>query len=131
MINPFVKFKGLEFFGAYEMTSGKIASEPETRSYTEIYGELVYRLGSREQYYIGGRYNTLSGELKNFNPNADAEQINISRFAIAAGWYMTPNVMIKAEYVNQDYNDFAADGAAPIYSDGNFNGAVIEATISF
>ena len=131
MINPFVKFKGLEFFGAYETTSGKISGENDTRSYTQIYGELVYRLGSREQYYIGGRYNSVSGQLTNFVPNTDAQEISISRFAIAAGWYMTPNVMIKAEYVNQDYNDFPDTGGNSIFHDGNFNGAVLEATISF
>ncbi len=131
MINPFVKFKGFEFFGAYENASGQITGEVETRTYTQIYGELVYRFGKKEQYYVGGRYNTVSGQLTRFVPTLDAEEISISRFAVAAGWYMSPNVMLKAEYVNQDYNDFSATGSSSIFHDGNFNGAVIEATISF
>jgi hypothetical protein len=131
MVNPFVKYKGLEFLGAFETTSGMISNEVETRTYTQIYGELVYRFGADEQYYVGGRYNTVSGQLPNFNPTVSATEISISRFAIAAGWYMTPNVMLKAEYVNQDYNDFPATGGNSIFNDGNFNGAVLEATISF
>jgi hypothetical protein len=131
MVNPFVKYKGLEFLGAFETTSGMISNEVETRTYTQIYGELVYRFGADEQYYVGGRYYTVSGQLPNFNPTVSATEISISRFAIAAGWYMTPNVMLKAEYVNQDYNDFPATGGNSIFNDGNFNGAVLEATISF
>jgi len=128
MINPFVKYQGFEFFGAYETASGQITNEVESRSYTQIYAELVYRFGANEQFYLGGRYNTVNGSLPNFVPNLDATEISISRFAIAAGWYMTPNVMLKAEFVNQDYSDFPA---GDINEDGNFNGAVLEATISF
>lgn len=134
MINPFVKFKGLEFFGAYETASGKISSEAvDSRSYTQIYAEAVYRFGENEKYYVGGRYNTVSGELPHFNPDPTSSptEISISRFALAAGWYMTPNVMLKAEYVNQDYNDFPATGGNSIFNEGNFNGAVLEAVISF
>jgi hypothetical protein len=41
---------------------------------------------------------------------------------------MTKNVMMKAEYVVQNYNDFAA---TDILNEGSFNGAVFEAVISF
>lgn len=131
MINPFVKYKGIEFLGAYETASGQITGEADVRTYTQIYGELVYRFGATQQFYVGGRYNTVSGELTNFNPTVEADQISINRFALAAGWYMTPNVMMKVEYVNQDYVDFPTTGGNSIYNGGNFNGAVIEATISF
>lgn len=128
MINPFVKFKGLEVFGAFETASGKLRAEAETRTYTQIYGEAVYRFGENEKYYVGGRYNTVNGQLPNFVPNTDPTEVSISRFAIAAGWYMTPNVMLKAEYVSQTYNDYPA---TDILYEGSFNGGVIEAVISF
>lgn len=62
-INPFVKFKGLEFFGIYENVSGDKNDADGSRggSYTQIAGELLYRFGSREQFYVGGRYNVVSG----------------------------------------------------------------------
>lgn len=128
MINPFVKFKGLEVFGAFETASGKISAESETRTYTQIYAEAVYRFGENEKYYVGGRYNTVNGQLPNFNPTASPTDVSIARFAIAAGWYMTPNVMLKAEYVNQTYSDYPA---TDILHEGSFNGAVVEAVISF
>lgn len=128
MVNPFVKFKGLEFFGTYEMSSGKIAAEPQTRTWNQIHGELLYRFGEREQFYAGGKYNVASGGLANFNPANDPTQVSIDRLEIAAGWYLTKNVMVKAEYINQNYNDFPAD---QLLTDGNFNGGMFEAVISF
>ena len=40
----------------------------------------------------------------------------------------TKNIAIKAEYVNQDYKNFAA---TDIRSSGNFKGMMFEATIRF
>lgn len=128
MINPFVKFKGLEFFGTFETVSGKISGEAQTRTWTQLHGELLYRFGSREQFYAGGKYNTVSGELPNFNPTAQPTQVDISRLAVGAGWYMTPNVLVKAEYVNQDYKGYPTSS---LLYEGNFNGAMLEATIAF
>lgn len=123
MINPFVKYKGIEFLGAYETSSGKASNESDTRSFTQMYAELLYRFGKDENLYVGGRYNTVSGPLA-----VGANDISIDRYALAAGWYMTKNVMMKAEYVNQSYKDFAE---TDILYDGKFNGVVLEAVISF
>jgi len=130
MINPFVKYKGFEFLGAFETSSGKISAEANTRTYTQIYAELVYRFGEKENFYVGGRYNSVDGQLPNFspNPNVDPVDISVSRIAFAAGWYMTKNVMMKAEYVTQSYDGYAADD---ILKDGQFDGLVLEAVISF
>jgi hypothetical protein len=120
MINPFVKYKGFEFLGAFETSSGKISAETETRTYTQVYAELVYR--------FGGRYNSVAGQLPNFNPNASPTDITVNRIAFAAGWYMTKNVMMKAEYVTQTYDGYAD---TDILHEAQFDGFVIEATISF
>jgi hypothetical protein len=128
MINPFVKFKGLEFFGAFETSSGKISAESDTRTYTQVYAELVYRFGDKENFYVGGRFNSVDGQLPNFNPTADPTEVSVSRIAFAAGWYMTKNVMMKAEYVTQSYDGYADDN---ILKDGQFDGLVLEAVISF
>ena len=56
------------------------------------------------------------------------DDIEISRFNLAAGWFMTKNILLKAEYVSQKhkgYND------ASIFNDGKFNGLMVEAAISF
>lgn len=123
-INPFVKFKGLEFFGIYEMVSGDVSETVVGGSYTQIAGELLYRFGQKEQFYVGGRYNMVSG--KN---DENASDQNISRMNFGAGWFMTDNVMIKAEYVQQTY---AGDGfIGTTYEEGKFNGFMLEAAIGF
>jgi len=123
MINPFVKFHGLEFFGSYEMISGRTYSEAENRDFTQIAGELVYRFLKNEQLFVGGRYITASGRLA-----GDAADVSVDRLAFSAGWFPIKNLLLKGEYVNQNYNDFAADD---IRHEGNFKGFTIQAVVGF
>ncbi len=122
MINPFFKYKGLEFFGIYEMAKGKKLSETDKRTFNQYSGELIYRFGNEENLYLGGRYNLVEGELPS------GEDIDINRFQLSAGWFMTKNILMKVEYVNQEYNGYPTDD---IHNDGKFNGLMVEAAISF
>ena len=123
MINPFVKYKGLEFFGTYEKSTGKANAESAKRDITQIAGELIYRFLPREQMYLGARYNNVTGQLAGMT-----EDITVDRVELAAGWFATKNLLLKAAYVNQDYKDFPAEN---ILAEGNFNGLMIEAVIGF
>ena len=120
MINPFVKFQGLEFFGVFESATGKSELETENRTYTQIAAELLYRFGMDEDFYLGTRYNTVSGE------EAGGNDIDVTRFNIGGGWFMTDNVMTKLEYVNQSYDGFTGD-----YAGAEFSGIMLEAVVSF
>ncbi|GGZ54514.1 hypothetical protein [Mesonia mobilis] len=122
MINPFVKYGGLEFFGTVEMAKGKASFETDERTAMQYAGELIYRFGADEDIYVGGRYNLVDAE------DISGEDVTIDRFQIAAGWFMTRNILLKAEYVVQNYNDF---GATSILNEGKFDGAMVEAVISF
>ncbi|MGJ8549216.1 hypothetical protein [Winogradskyella wichelsiae] len=123
MINPFVKYGGLEVFGTVELTSGRrLATETERRNTEQYAGEVIYRFGDKENIFVGGRYNTVSSEL------ASGDDVTINRFQLGAGWFLTRNILMKAEYVNQQYNDYAA---GDILEDGQFDGVVVEAVISF
>ena len=123
MINPFVKFKGLELLGTVEITSGKTYSEATTRIWTQLAGDLVYRFGKNESFYVGGKYNIASG------PEAGTlNDVTISRVEAAAGWYLTKNVMVKAEYVTQTYDGFSSTN---LYYEGQFDGIMLEAVVSF
>lgn len=122
MINPFVKYKGLEVFGTIETTSGRNVAETDRRTWNQYAGEALYRFGNNENFYVGGKYNQVNGEM------ITGEDVKVDRFNIGGGWFMTKNILAKAEYVNQKY-----DGYAPtsILYGGKFNGFVLEAVISF
>ena len=124
MINPFVKFKGFELFGTYEMAQGRTITESSMRTAKQYAVDLIYRFPrKKENFWIGGRYNSLTATLPS-NPN----DITINRIAGSLGWFVTKNIMMKVEYVNQEYKNFAA---TDIRSGGKFNGFMAEASIGF
>lgn len=123
MINPFVKFKGLELFGVIETSSGKQNSVAEKRKFSQLSGEVVYRFLKNEQAFVGARYNQVSGEL----PGANGD-VSVDRMQVSAGWYTTKNLLLKVEYVNQNFKDF---DASDYRHEAKFNGIVIEAAIGF
>jgi hypothetical protein len=116
-----MKYGGLEFFGTLEFANGRAASESDNRSTTQLAGEVIYRFGSTEDFYIGGRYNTVSSE-QSFG---DAD---IDRFQLSAGYFLTKNVLAKLEYVAQSYDGYPSDN---VLYEGKFNGLMFEAVISF
>lgn len=127
-LNGFVKAKGLELFGTFENAKGrtineKVANSPK-RNVNQIAVDALYRLGAKEKVYIGGRYNTVRGEL--LAGNADKQSIN--RIAVGGGWFLTSNILLKGEYVDQKYKDFPA---ANILANGAFKGVVMQAVVGF
>jgi hypothetical protein len=122
-INPFVKYRGLELFGVIDIADGRSAAETDTRNCTLYSVEGLYRFLDREQLYVGGRYQISSGEQA--GTGADVE---MTRLQVGAGWYTTKNILLKAEYVTQSYDGFAATS---ILNGGKFNGFVIEGVIAF
>lgn len=112
MANLFVKFHGLEVFGIYENMKG--VRNGNDQHFTQTAAQAIYRIGS---FYVGTRFNQVD--------NNDGSKVNRANFG--GGWYMTPNTLVKLDYVNQKY-----DG--PAHGDidgGKFNGLVLEAAISF
>jgi hypothetical protein len=122
MINPFVKYKGLEFFGTFETAKGKADAETDKRTATQLAGELIYRFGNNENLYIGGRYNTVDSE------DPSGSDITINRTQLGFGAFLTKNILTKIEYVNQTYDGY---DTTSIFHDGKFNGVLLEAVISF
>ena len=119
-VNPFIKFQGLEFFGVIENSSNSDVDG----SFTQLGAELLYRFGATENLYVGGRYNTVTGEA-----NATAGDIEISRINVGGGWFLTNTVLAKLEYVTSTYD---GDGfAGSRFAGAEFDGFVIEAVISF
>lgn len=125
MLNGFVKFGGLELFGTWEQAKGRGRTETEDRSLNQLAGDVIYRIGKKENLFLGARYNTLNGDLRFGTTNKD---VSVDRFAFAGGWFITQNVMLKAEYVTQNYNDYPS---ATQYTNGKFKGVVVEAVVGF
>jgi hypothetical protein len=128
MLNLFAKYKGLECFATFEQSQGRFWQEgPDERKATQLAGELVYRFLKNESAFIGLRYNTLKTRpyLHPFDPTP-RQDASIDRFTISAGWFPLKYMLIKAEYVNQKYNDFLDHR-----TDGKFNGFVLQASVGF
>ncbi len=56
------------------------------------------------------------------------DDVKVDLVALAGGWFLTKNILMKAEYVVQNYKDFPK---ADYRSGGKFNGYVIEAVVGF
>jgi hypothetical protein len=165
MINPFIKFKGLEIFGAYENLSGGVYGDTlqdpqrvaswEKRSFNQLSVEGVYRFFPEEQAFVGARYTSVTGQpgLKDdkgtpstsddvFRRNEagdDFMTVSVNRLAFSAGWFPTKNLLLKGEYVIQNFgdpgsDDFQSDKDFPVGDyrhKGKFSGFMIQAVVGF
>src|SRR5690606_30318634 len=118
MFKACIKDEGHECMGTLDLISGIADVETDTRACIHYAEEAIYRFGKTENIYLGARYNLVDGEIMG------GHNIDISRFNISAGWFMTKNVLAKVEYVNQKYNGFPTDN---ILHDGKFDGLMLEA----
>jgi hypothetical protein len=122
MVNPFVQFGGFEVFGLLEWVEGNSSEDAPTRSWNQYAVEVLYRFLD-DDVYVGGRYNVADGEL--FTNDVE---VSVDRIQIGGGWFATPNILLKAEYVQQNYNDYPA---ATLFHEGSFDGFMIEGVLTF
>lgn len=116
MFNLFSRYKGLEFFGTFEnMNATSLAGAEINLSQYAVEG--IYRFGNEEQFYGGLRYNRAWNKSDQY----------ITRFQAGAGWNIIESILLKLEYVNQNYSGFTSQYGA----DAGFKGVMVEAAISF
>jgi len=125
VVNPFIKYKGAELFGSLDFIKGSVYADVSDgewmkRNWTQVAVEGLYRFLPNEQAYIGVRYNTVTGEARGLG------DVTIERKAVSAGWFPTQNLLLKLEYVNQDYKNFPT---TDYRYGGNFKGMMVEAVI--
>lgn len=124
MGNLFLKYKGLEFFGTIENARGRAITETSNRSAKQYAGDLVYRFPAEtENFWIGYRYDTVNATI-----TGNSSNVTVNRSAASAGWFLTKNIMMKGEYVSQQYKGYDATN---LFNGGKFSGLVIQAAISF
>lgn len=56
-----------------------------------------------DNLYVGASWNSVEGVLAAAGPD-----VTVTRTNFGGGWFVTRTLMMKAEYVNQDYRNFAA-----------------------
>ena len=122
VVNPFVKYQDFEFFGNLEQARGKAATEATRRVWTQYAGEGLYRFFA-DQLYVGGRYNVARGTLPGI-----VGDVKVERIQTGGGWFVTSNILAKAEYVRENYMKFPAND---IRNGGTFDGFVIEGVVTF
>ena len=122
VINPFVKVGGVELFGNIETMTGAAAGEPTRRTLRQLVGEGLYRFAGNK-LYLGGRYNTVNGELAGITGD-----ITVKRSQVGGGWFVTPNVLTKLEFVRQNYENFPT---TDIRNGGKFQGFMVEGVVAF
>jgi hypothetical protein len=150
MVNPFLKFKNIEIFGTYEISKGNsqvengeiqstdpaepVLTKLEDRQFNQYAVDGIYRFAN-DKLYLGAKYNVAEGDLVFGSGTTQPaisqgvrESVKVQRTALAAGWFVTPNILMKAEYVTQKYLDFPA---ADLRNNGKFEGFVIEGVIGF
>lgn len=121
--NAFLKVSGCEVFTTYEIAKGRSEIETTERNVNQFAIDGVYRFGKTENLFLGARYNAVSARLIGYTNN-----VGINRTAFSAGWFISHNLMLKAEYVDQQYKDF---NNSDVRNGGKFHGYVIQASVGF
>lgn len=131
MLNAFAKVGGAEFFGTYEIAKGYGRNDAheagkdkaKSRTANQFAAEGIYRFGSEENLFIGLRYNIVNADLVGYD-----KKVKVDRISAGAGWFLTKNILLKGEYVQQNYKDFKD---VDYRNGGKFNGLVVEAVVGF
>ena len=123
-VNPFIKYGGAEFFGQFETATGNngVTETIGDRTIRQQVYEGLYRFLD-DKMYLGGRYIDFGGQLSGITSH-----VGVSRYTVGGGWFVTPNVLTKLEYVNQKYLDFPT---TDIRNGGQFKGFMVEGVLAF
>ncbi len=95
----------------------RLSKKLDDRKFNQTAVDVLYRFSNSEQFYVGAKYNTVSGTQvfgqgsHNHYRGCSIRQgtrqdVSINRMSYGAGWFITPNILVKGEYVTQEYKDY-------------------------
>ena len=122
VVNPFLKVGGLELRANIEETRGRNTTETTSRQWNQLAGEGLYRFLDNK-LFVGTRYNTVEGTLP-----GQTSEVTVDRTQMGAGWFITPTVLLKGEWMQQTYKDFAP---TDIRNGGKIKGFMVEGVVAF
>ena len=85
--------------------------------------DAVYRFLPDEAAFVGVRYNRAAGRSTGI-----AGDVGANRWQVGGGWFITPHVLAKAEYVTRSSS---AIPPTNIRNGGKFNGLMLEGVVAF
>ena len=122
VVNPFLKLGGLELRGNIEETRGRNVNETASRQWNQNAGEALYRFAG-DKLYLGTRYNVAKGTYAGMT-----NEVTIDRTQFGAGWFIVPTVLLKGEWMQQNYKDFPL---TDIRNGGKIKGFMFEGVVAF
>jgi hypothetical protein len=123
----------IELYGHYGMTqdldiNGSAAGTPEEK-WTYFAGDMVYRF--TPAIYGAVRYSNASTSQLAGN-HSDGK---VDRVQVGGGLWLTKNLLVKMEYVNQQYDGFAegqiVNNGIQAWKNPSFSGVISEVSFSF
>jgi hypothetical protein len=122
VVNPFLKLGGLELRGNIEEARGRNIGETASRQWNQNAGEALYRFAS-DKLYLGTRYNVVKGTFAGMT-----NEVTVNRTQLGAGWFIIPTVLLKSEWMQQNYKDFPV---LDIRNGGKIKGFMFEGIVAF
>jgi hypothetical protein len=128
MINLLLTWKGTELFVNYDTVEdadpdGSASAATDKEAWNQIAVDLKQMV--TDNTYLAARYN-VADHVKAAGVDSDEE---VERQQVALGHYLTPTSVVKLEYVNQEYKNFARSG--DLRNGGQFSGFIAEGAVHF
>jgi hypothetical protein len=123
----------IKLYGHYGITrdediNGTVAGAPE-ETWSYYAGDVVYKLN--EAIYVAARY---SGAQARKFQGVDSDG-TVNRYQVGGGLWLTKNLLVKVEYVQQKYDGFAqgniVNNNVQAWRNPEFSGVVSEVSFSF
>ena len=115
--------------------NGSVSGTP-TESWFYYTAEGLYRFTDR--LYAALRYSGAAArhQVSSANSQIDIDSDGLAhRFQIGGGYWLTKNILVKAEYVYQIFRSFGSDGSqvagVDAWADPEFKGVITEVSFSF